>query len=260
MNQRHRRATKAWLLRALMLLLIGVSPAAAQRSGESASTWQFSLTPYLWLAGVSGDVALPRQSRDFDAEFGDILSDLQFGAMGFFEARRGRFGLLVDGLTLITEQDVSTPRGLLFRGGSTRLTATELSMIGLVRVVETPSWDLDLGAGLRSWWIDAKVSLNHGMAAARSASGSTGILDPVLALRHDLRLSEQFGLTTYADIGGFGTGSRLTWQVLGALRWQVTESTAANVGYRHMAIDLSRGAVDLDVALSGPIMGVSFRF
>ena len=253
---------------AAALLLLGPASAIAQgpaaappvAPGAAQDGWRFSLTPYAWLAGVSGEASLPRRSRDFDAEFGDILSALQFGAMGIFEARRGRFGMVVDALTLTIEQDISTPRSALFRGGDTRLTATQVSLVGLVRVVETPSWNLDLGAGARAWWFDGTVSLNAGLEPARSASGSTNFADPLLAIRYNVELAERIGFTAYADIGGFGTGSKLTWQVLAAFHWQATESIAAHLGYRHIAIEMERGAVALDMALSGPIIGASFRF
>jgi hypothetical protein len=243
----------------LLGLFLGTSPAVAQ-GNAAAPGWQVTLTPYLWVAGVSGDAALPRQTRDFDADFGDILSNLQVGAMGILEARYGRVGILLDALTLTIENDVSTPRSVLFRGGSARLTTTELSVLGLVRVVEEPGWNLDLGAGIRSWWIDSKVSLNPGLAARRSASGSASITDPILALRFHANLSDRIGLTAYGDIGGFETGSQLTWQLIGTLNWRATDSITAHVGYRHVAVDLSRGSVDLDIALSGPVVGVSFRF
>lgn len=245
---------------AAALLLLGPASAMAQGSASAENGWRFSLTPYLWLAGVSGEASLPQRSSDFDAEFGDILSALQFGAMGIFEARRGRFGLVVDALTLTTEQDITTPRSQLFSGGESRMTATQVSAVGLVRVVEAPSWNLDVGAGLRAWWLDAKVSLDAGLEPGRSASATRNFTDPLLALRYHVDLSERIGFTTYADIGGFGTGSKLTWQVLSAFQWQATESITAHLGYRHIAIEMERGAVALDMALSGPIIGASFRF
>lgn len=245
---------------AMSALLLAAMPAVAQEREGLADRWRFSLTPYVWFAGISGDLSLPRQSRDFDVDFGDTLSALKFGAMGIFEARRGRFGLVVDAVTLTTEEDFSTPRSVLFSSGTSRLTTTEISLIGLVRVAEKPRWNLDLGAGFRGWWIDSKVSLNPGVAPARSASGSANFIDPLLALRYNVGLSERFDFSVYADIGGSDTDSRLTWQVLAALNWQATDSISAHVGYRHISIDVSRGSIDLSTALSGPIIGATFRF
>ncbi len=255
-------ATLSPVRAASFALAVSLLPASAvaQRTAPRDDGWQVTLTPYLWLAGIGGSVALPRQSADFDADFGDILSNMQIGAMGFLEVRRGGFGIVLDGLTLTTEQDVATPRGIAFRGGSSRMTAVEFSVLGLARVVETPGWQLDVGAGARAWWLDTKLSLNAGLLPARSASESVNFVDPILAMRAGVHLTDRIGFTAYGDIGGFNTGSEFTWQVLAAFNWQATDSIIAHLGYRHMAITVGRGAVDMDITMSGPILGVSFRF
>ena len=61
--------------------------ARAQDAGPT-SGWSFQLTPYLWLAGISGDVAGPRgNTASFDAGIGDVLGHLQGGLMVLGEAR-----------------------------------------------------------------------------------------------------------------------------------------------------------------------------
>lgn len=81
----------------------------------------FTVTPYLWIAGISGTVSTPFSrvpERSVEANFGDTLSNISgFAFMGSAEMRYGRFGLLVDVLTLTVESDVSTPRDRLFSGG-----------------------------------------------------------------------------------------------------------------------------------------------
>jgi predicted thioesterase len=63
---------------------------------EAADThpWQFYVTPYLWVAGVSGTMttANPRlPDQEISAGFGAMLSHLDaIPVMGSFEARYGR--------------------------------------------------------------------------------------------------------------------------------------------------------------------------
>jgi hypothetical protein len=245
---------------ALAALMLAAAPGSARGEAAQADGWRFALTPYIWFAGVGGEAALPRQSRDFDADFGDVLSNLDLAAMAMFEARRGRFSLVVDGLYLGQDVNVTTPRNLAFRGGSAELNATQLAAVGLVRAIEQPRFGLDVGAGLRAWWIDTEVTLNPGLLAGRSAKGSANFTDPLLAMRVEVRLSERWSFFAYGDIGGFDTGSRLTWQVLGAVSWQATQSTSLQLGYRHLAVDVSRGDLALDLSFGGPILGVTIRF
>ena len=73
-----------------------IGSARAQEAGPSFG-WSFQLTPYLWLAGINGDVEGPHGlSASFDAGIGDVLSHLDGGLMLLGEARYRRWGILVD--------------------------------------------------------------------------------------------------------------------------------------------------------------------
>ena len=260
---------------ALGALLLATAPAAAQAPAAPAGTpapasyatpaaaspWSFYISPYAWLAGLSGSSSLPQRGRDYDADWGNnALSDLKFAAMLSFEARYGRFSLILDGMVLEMEQGITTPRGTLFNGGNGQLTGGGASLAGLVRVVEDPAFNLDLGTGMRGWWLDTKFTLNPGLAAGRTASASANILTPFVALRAQVRLTDSFSLTAYGDIGGYAEGMDLTWQALATLDWRATDNLTARVGYRHIAMDFSRSNLALDIALSGPILGITYRF
>jgi hypothetical protein len=93
--------TRTWtsaaaLVAGLMFAAIG-SSAQAQTNSAKSDSWTFGLTPYVWLAGLEGDVAtiaaLPPIS--VDAGFDDIIENIDCTLMVAAEARRGRFGLSV---------------------------------------------------------------------------------------------------------------------------------------------------------------------
>jgi hypothetical protein len=44
--------------------------------------------------------------------------------------------------------------------------------------------------------------------------------DPLVGARYHAMLSPRFGVSVYGDIGGFNTGSRLTWQAIENLHLQ----------------------------------------
>jgi len=69
-----------------------------------------------------------------------------------------------------------------------------------------------------------------------------------------------FALKAEGDVGGFGVGSDLDWQVLGALQYQVDDSLTLEAGYRYLAVDYDDDGFLFDVALQGPIIGGSIRF
>jgi hypothetical protein len=76
---------------AILLCLIN-APAWAQEEDH----WRVRLTPYLFLAGMSGDAAVEGNQASFDASFSDVWERLDFGAMLTFEARKGRWGVGAD--------------------------------------------------------------------------------------------------------------------------------------------------------------------
>lgn len=92
-------------------------------------------------------------------------------------------------------------------------------------------------------------------------SQSADWVDPFAGLRARYNFTDRFYAIAKADVGGFGIGSDLVWQVYAALGWHLAKNMSAEVGYRHMAIDYSsnRGFV-YDVAMSGAQLGMSVRF
>lgn len=240
------------------VLLFCSAPAGAQQRDEG---WRFELTPYIWFSGISGDVRLPQgNGEDFSADFGDIFSALKFAAMGTFEARRDRWSLILDLFYVNLQEGFSSPNSIGVSGGDVRTQTTEVSAIGLYRVVENPSAFLDLGGGLRAWWIKTEIEANAGLLAGRSASSTKNLVNGVLAARIGMRLTERTALTFYGDVGGFNINSTLSWQAIGSLDWQITNDLVTRAGWRHIQIDTQNSGTSVDLALSGPFLGLTYRF
>jgi hypothetical protein len=92
-------------------------------------------------------------------------------------------------------------------------------------------------------------------------------VDPFVGLRVRHQLAPGKELQFLGDVGGFGVGSDLTWQLFGGYSFDfaVWQSTLHGVvGYRALAVDYSQdsGASKnkLDLILHGPVVGLSFRW
>ena len=75
----------------------------AQENNKSDSSekdqWQFTLTPYLWLPSVDARATVEGKTQKVKLTFSDIIDDFDlFGVMGRFEAWKGNWGLIFDGL------------------------------------------------------------------------------------------------------------------------------------------------------------------
>jgi opacity protein-like surface antigen len=84
-------------------------------------------------------------------------------------------------------------------------------------------------------------------------------LDPVIGVRGHWNLSEKWSASAFADYGGF-SGSSTTWQVVGTLDYKIADGLSARFGYRHMDISKTIDASKVDIGLSGPVIGLTYRF
>ncbi|MCE9610314.1 MAG: hypothetical protein K8R23_08990 [Chthoniobacter sp.] len=75
--------------------------------------------------------------------------------------------------------------------------------------------------------------------------------DPYVGLRGRYNINKAWYLTAKGDIGGFGVGSDLTWQLSGALGVQVTRSLFVEAGYRYLYTDYNKDNFVYEVTQSG---------
>lgn len=246
-----------------LTVALAAAASVAQAQRNDSPGWEFALTPYGWFAGMSGNIRTPLErlpERSFSADFSTIVGDLStVPIMGMAELRHGRFGLLGDLLYLGLEQDIET-RNVAFLGGRARVNSTIGNILGLYRVVDLPGQSVDIGAGVRIWNSDTKLSLNSGLLPGVIKKSSVSWADPLLAARYHRTLSERFGLTVYGDIGGFDLGSILTWQVSGMVDYRATESITLSAGWRYLTFNKKQDDFRLDLGFNGPFIAATFRF
>ncbi|MFC7477734.1 hypothetical protein ACFQS7_25475 [Dankookia sp. GCM10030260] len=246
-----------------LIVLLGVAARGAAAQSGPPPAWAFSVTPYGWFAGLSGKVQTPLDrfpGRSFNADFDSIVGDLStIPIMGMAEARYGRFGVVGDVLYLGLEQGLNT-RDVAFQGGHARVNTTIGSLLGLFRVLDLLDQSLDVGAGVRIWNADTKLSLNPCRLPGVIQKDSVTWSDPLLAARYHLDLTDRFGLSVYGDIGGFNAGSVLTWQAMGSVDYSLTPTTVLRAGWRYLTFDKKRNDVRFDLGFNGPFIAATFRF
>ena len=74
------------------------TPAPQTKEIEASSNdgWHFAIAPYIWFAGMHGNVGALGHEVSVHASFGDIFNYLNLGAMGVFETRYNRVIMPVD--------------------------------------------------------------------------------------------------------------------------------------------------------------------
>lgn len=258
-------------------------PAAATVDPYDGS-WRFSLTPYLWVPNLNGNVnaqvhrlhpAGQAAVHDVSLSTGigpnDYLEDLKFGVLVTGEARKGLWSVFTDIIYMDFGDQKSHVRNItgpdgraltaLNRDVTVGLSATLWTLAGAYTVAHSPTWDLDVLAGFRYAGIDTDVkwSLSGSrdfLDAAGHDSRDTTEWDGIVGVKGQVRLGDgHWFVPYYADIG---TGSsNWTWQALLGLGygfgwWDVTLSV------RSLSYNFDQD--DADLRMTGPAFGVSFRW
>ena len=73
-------------------------------------------------------------------------------------------------------------------------------------------------------------------------------------------LSRALVLETPVSAPDGAGGFSVTWQAVGTLNYQVADQVYLSAGYRHMSFDYRKDGMILDVDMTGPLFGATFRF
>lgn len=258
------------LITGMVLLLLCSSGTASAKEADDA--WQFELTAYGWFSGIDGGLQYPVSAGsggDISVDASDILENMEMIFMGGFSAQKNRWSLLADVIYMDVGNDVNrtvvagpAPGVPVNADVGLDLSSWILSGGGGYDLVQSDRGVLTVVGGVRYLQVDvdARMGLNGplpfpGPAAEKSLEKD--LLDGIVGLRGYVNLNENWYLPYHADIG---TGdSDLTWQLFAGIGYRFGWGDI-RLGYRYLKYELGDGKLLEDLALSGPLMGVGFRF
>jgi hypothetical protein len=263
---------KEFLIHAALAALIFVpgpqafgqeATAEATQSAEppawAKSPWSAQLTLYLWTPSISGDVGVgPLPPAEVDIDFDEIWKSLDWSPPPIMltgEVRYDRVAFFGDFIYLGNHDE----RALPALTADVETHTTIFTFGGSYRVVEDSPITLDLLGGARLWMLDADLALTTPLGVLEASRGKSWF-DPIVGISGQLQLGGGFALKAEGDVGGFGVGADLDWQVLGVLQYQVNELISLEAGYRYLAVDYDSNQLLFDVAIQGPIIGGSLHF
>ncbi|WP_425536850.1 hypothetical protein [Ensifer adhaerens] len=242
-------------------LAADVSPLLTKdpQTAEGPSGWSFSVAPYFWMAGLSGETkqfGLP--TVEMDADFGDILSNLDFAFMAAGEARNGRFSVIGDIMYTKLGADGDTPDGILATGVDvTSQTFSGLLGVGYA-VIDAPQGHLDLVGGVRIWSVETTIRFNGGILGGIERNDDASWLDGIVGLRGRYSLTPHVYLTGWGLVGG--GGADIDWDVAMAIGYEFNDRISAIAGYRALGVDYNNDGFLFDAVQQGPILGLAVKF
>lgn len=244
----------AALLASLACVTSGVATA------EDEGAWRHTVFVYGMGAALEGDAYVGPLHVPVEMSISDVLDSLEFGAMGAWRADNGTWSITADATFMGLGGTGKGPRFGLVKG-DVDVDQTTLSVTLGRRL--TPS----LEALFSLTWIDLSTDVKvttTGPAGLVSTKVSEGVdwIDPLVGLQYNVPINDTWRFNLRGDVGGFGVGSDLTYQVLTNLRWQANERIGVAFGYRLIAFDYEDGNENnpgyqrYDLVEQGPFVGL----
>jgi len=244
----------------IFLILFAISlPAKADET-----QWSYRFSPYLWFADIEGEInALTRPTNaDFYLSKSEpsVNSDVS-AVMMFFEAKRGRHGLLLDLLYIENKSDITFPQFQEVKINSTsKATVTSVSYV--FQFYDSERTNVDLTLGLRYWDInsDVKFTDNTNTFSSQQLSNSESWVDPLIGVKAKTSLgASRFYLVGWLGVGAKG-GADHFYDTSVNIGYQWNESIGTLIGYRQFGVDYEDGLFKYDIEQSGWVLGLTWGF
>jgi hypothetical protein len=243
-----------------LLAAIAFGPLHAQDA--KPGDWNFLVEPYLMFPNMKGEVGVADlPPAPVDESPSDIFSHLQMGAMLYFEANNGRWMFSSDLLYMDLESDLE-PNDIVTDGKA------QMSQLGFeLAAMRRLSQYFELGLSLVYNRIDADVNMTFDTVLGtntRSVSMTEDWIDPTIVARATFPYGGKWFGQFRFNVGGFGVGSDLFWQIQADVVYRHSDKWDFSFGYRFMDFDYDQGS-GLDrfaygMQNFGPVFKAGYRF
>lgn len=246
---------------AVLIALVSTGHAGAALAQEptgDANRWEFIVAPYLLLPHMDGSLTVRGNPIDVDVGPGDIFKRLDFGAMLYLEATNRDWAFTLDLLYMNLGETGQLP--VSGRVAEADMKQLGLEVTGMRRIA---SW-AEVGVGGRLNVIKGGLFVEEGQVLPGiDVSQTKTWLDPLIAARFVAPLN-RWRLEVSGDIGGFGIGSDLAWQIYPLVGYRFSKLFELSAAYRWLGMDYETGSgTDMfryDMVTFGPEIGFVFHF
>ncbi|MEQ8410694.1 MAG: hypothetical protein RIB52_03970 [Erythrobacter sp.] len=234
-----------------------VEPASPQ--GDKDLT--FIVSPYVWIPTVTGNIGTSAQGLDFALDAGDLLDVFEFGGLIHGEVRhKSGWGVSTDYIFA----NLGTGVDIVIGDVDADIDAEVLELT-LVRRIDAGSDAIDLYAGIRRWDADVAIAIDTFFFDDTIVTGDEWT-DPIVGARYQHEFARDWRVLVQGDIGGFGAGSDFSWNAVAGVSHSLSDRASIQLVYKTLSVDRQSPAIgdgppiDLDITISGPLIGFAYRF
>jgi hypothetical protein len=209
--------------------------------------WQGAIVPYAGLYAVTGENQFDEYRIPVDSRSGDLESVL--GAT--LAAWKGRWGGSVEAWWTSSSgvNEIINASGITVVG-ERESNLLQSEAMAMFHVLGPPTKPLRLLAGARYNYMKASVRLSSSYTQFGQID-STGThtenwVDPFLGVLWMGNTDGTLWGAIRGDVGGFGVGADVVWQIRATAALHVGEKADLTVGVRYMNIDYDSGEADSD--------------
>lgn len=248
---------------AISALVAGVGLTASLAAGAADGEWQQELMIYGMGAALDGDAQVGPVKVPVNLSIGDVFDALEMGAMAAYRADNGTWSVTGDLAYMGLGGHQKTQRGLV--KGDVGIDQTSF----MVTVGRHLGENFQVLGSLSYFDLSTRLKVTTtapitGDKTVRKANTSANWVDPMIGVLYGLPLAEGWRLNLRGDIGGFGIGSDLAYQVFPNVQWQASDKLGVVVGYRVIGFDYKEGSgahyQHYDLVEQGPLLGMTLAF
>lgn len=243
----------------MMALSLGV--VAAGQSPDTAvvkGRWRCLLEPYVLFANLDGNVDVGTQPASHVG-----FSHFHTSLMLYFEVSNDKWLFSSDLTYMDLDGDADTAEPIVQGHADIKQLGWEVA--GLRKM--NPWLWAGIGFQLNSIQSGVNLKLDTGRGPFLVSGDLTRTwVDPslILAIRLPMGGAGKWDLRGRGNIGGFGIGSRVYWQLQAYVDYHISELLQASIGYRAIKVDYEKGSGSdyflYNLITFGPVLRVGFNF
>lgn len=252
--------------RKFSLLAASIAGCCAALPAQAAGgDWAQTAVIYGMGAAIDGDATIGDLTVPLDLSMSDVFSALEMGAMAAYRVDNDTWSFMVDATFMGLGGTAKSQRDIV-KGD---MDLDQMTLMGTVGRRFTPTLE-----GLFSLaWFDLSTDLKlttrnpiGGAETTRTASVDADWIDPMVGLQYNVPFADDWRFNLRGDIGGFGIGADLSYQVLANVRYQATDTIGVVFGYRLIGFDYEDGNKGsshyqhFDLVEQGPLVGMTISF
>lgn len=244
-------------MRTLSLALAAAALSAGSAAAQSPADRDGAITLYGWFPSINGEFAAgPIDTIDLGSSDVFDMTDAAFMAVGELRLT-DRTGLIVDAVYSDLSRDVASSVTAYDTARVSQETFVATAAL-TYRLTASDYGFFELLGGARATFSETGLRLISTTQPDAAAETEDSYVDPIIGARGVTELSERWFISGYADIGGFGVSSELTWQAYGGFGYRFTEGVSGVIGYRALGTEYEDGATLTDFTQQGVLIGLSF--